>query len=202
MRIFDAVAQNVKTWLGEPDKIFQATQSYPEISSNFSALVYQRENHYIVHSLGASEYSIPGSEKAFNRPGGSSNEYIFHASKDNLDGTLDLLIKISRYPYIANLFIYSGMAFPIDETLIGRGDSTTLNYIYLTDPYEDDPSLYSDSPNGQISLENRLIFTLWAIPIYEQEYQFLRHNGAQDFDKLLGQQGIKAHDLHRKLIVV
>lgn len=75
--IFQAVGKNYKAWLGEPSRIIQPEKQYPELATNFSILCYQRENHWILATLGASERVIPGSYSAFEKSGGSSQEYLY-----------------------------------------------------------------------------------------------------------------------------
>lgn len=199
MNTLERVGSNYKAWLGEPREIFQPQEKYSELSKHFSVLVYERGDHLLLCSFGASETSIPGSSKAFNLPGGSSHEYLLHARQQDLEEMRDLLHKVACYPYISNRFVYSGMAIPIGDDIAGK---PTLNHVYITYPYQDDPNIYTESPSGEIPLGDRLIFVFWIIPVFQQEIELLKRVGAEEFDRLLGESEIKAFDLDRKPIVV
>jgi hypothetical protein len=189
------VLQNYRSWLGEPESIDQPIARYPELSPDFSILTYPKNEYYALCTAGGSQSIIPMSKGRFGDDRGVAYEYILHSDLKNLNASRDLLLRICSYPYLIQKFIYSGDTFPIGDDFCSI---PRLNYIYLTFPYEEDISVYSESPKGQIMMQDRLIQTFWAIPIFEEEAKLLKKIGPTKFDELLGNSDFQAYNLHRR----
>jgi hypothetical protein len=194
----ELVLENYKNWFGNKPIIYQPLKSFSFHSENFSILTYSKESYQLLCTAGASKTDIPKSQGRFGQHKSCGYEYLIHSKSEYLVKFHEILFKVSCYPYIVNQFLSSGSIIPFGEKI----NNSEMEYLYLTDPYEDDSAIYSHFPNGQIILPSKIIQTLWVIPIYSVEAELIKHQGAENFDTLLGNSEKNFADLNRKCLIL
>jgi Suppressor of fused protein (SUFU) len=193
----EIVLENYRDWLGIKPMIYQVLENFGVHSAHFSILTYQKETYQLLCTAGASKTDIPKSKGKFGKRKSCAYEYLIHCGSENLMDFHEILLKVSNYPYLVNEFVYSGSVIPFGENIL----NSQMNYLYLTDPYEDDAEIYSKFPDGQMILPNKVIQTLWIIPIYSSEADEIKKYGAEHFDSLLGKSIKDFGNLHRKSLI-
>ena len=190
----EIVLENYKGWLGNNPMIYQSPSNLKFHSEHLSILTYDKPTYKLLCTAGASKTAIPHSPGKFGSRKSCSYEYLIHSSEANLLDFHELLFEVSLYAYLNDKFISSGSVISLGKKVL----SSEMEYLYLTDPYEDDGAIYSKLPHGQIVLPNKVIQTLWIIPIYTNEYRAIQEHGAEYFDNLLGQSAKNFEDLNRQ----
>jgi hypothetical protein len=194
----EIVLENYRDWLGNKPMIFQSDKLHQFHSSHFSILSYEKENHFLLCTAGASKTDIPNSKGKFGARKSCAYEYMIHAQKESIIDFHEILFKVSLYPHITRQFLMSGDVVLFDE----KFSDSQMKMAYLTYPYQDDDQIYSRFPNGQLILPKKIIQTLWVVPIYSSEANFIRESGAEKFDEILGKNHKELSSLNRKNLLL
>lgn len=195
------VFANYLTWKGEPLNVARTAPNDPNVSPNFGILEYASAGaHHVYCTAGASYTTIPHSHLHFKSGQGVRFEYIVHALPQHKTDVYDLLFMIAAYPFVQNFEYFPGCVLPLgtDATVVA---GSSMNYLYFTYPYLDDPKIYESEPHGQIKLKNALIQTLWVFPIHESEAAYIRTAGIDEFEDVIYKKRMQAHDFFRAPVV-
>lgn len=162
------------------------------ISPLFSIFVYQNNPLFDVYcTVGASRSPLPHSTRSSRDPRGMRHEYIMHASNVYAEVACEILLLVSEHPYANNIDIGPGYVMPIGEPIIA---DSSLEYLYFTYPFLDDPHIYDAHPAGEIDHPQAYTQAIWILPITRAERQYLRTHGVDAFEAFLHEQHSQRYD--------
>ncbi|HWQ13018.1 MAG TPA: suppressor of fused domain protein [Roseiflexaceae bacterium] len=185
-------------WKGPPAHLIRVAPA-PEdagrlVSRHFAVLAYPQNPLFTTYgTLGGSMRVIPHSPRSFADRRGVRYEYLMHAPPEREREVCDLLALIAEHPHRHTLEIGPGYVLPVGEPVVPR---SSMEYLYLTYPYLDDPRMFEGTPQGQIERPDALIQWLWVLPIYRSEFHYIRNAGPQAFEELLQRRHSEVYDAY------
>jgi hypothetical protein len=192
------VFDNYIAWKGTPDDMARPARPAEYLSPDFRVLEYAETGRHVFCTTGASYKVIPHSIARFHDPRGVRYEYLMHAAPELRREILNILLMAASYPFLQDFMYYAGCIIPFGGAIV---TGSSMEYLYFTYPYEDDPRIFDPPPWGQIERDNLLIQTLWVFPIHRSEARYIETVGADEFEQLCESQQFQSHDFFRQPLV-
>lgn len=183
------VLDNYLNWLGPPARAMQPSARHANFSPDFKVLVYPRGGYDLLATLGASHTPMPGSLPASPATGGIRQEYLLHAPHGQTEAYATALIGLASLPFAAKAPLAPGVSVTVGHDLLAQGN---FSQVYLTLPYQDDPSVLGDAASGAFRNATTFVQTLWAVPLRDAEAARLSTSGAQALNLNIQQPGFEA----------